>query len=1074
MSHDRFTTSREVYHRIRWDPRLDAREFVVGYDAHTEEMEEMPFEAFVPDGEIPWHRVWYFRRGADVVWDRRKRIDLLATLVPPAPEPEAPEPPQPASAPPSPAQRQPQYHEKHPFTPLPSYRYDSRALAWVEAPSPTSSPETLPAPAELSLASLNVLFDLYEPELLDTRRRTVAAISLLRSVDADIIALQEVTEPFLRELLATPWVREHFFLSEGPAATTVTPYGQVLLSRFPFVSMSQSVFSRDKRILAGQIALQGGSLWVATLHLTSNRDPSSGSARAAQLRTLVHWAQSLEASGPEGSDLVVAGDFNFGDDAPEVQTLAEAGFVDAWTTLRPGEAGYTYDPSRNAMAALTTSLGHSQRFDHVLVRSPSGRLTPRKVDLFGEEPISGRPSPGGDPLFVSDHFGLSCTLLRDAASRAVPTRKPVQGPPRVLSVPPVHQAAVVLIPPEELWGPIETLRSRHDRTYERWMPHVTLLYPFVPEEHFAEAEALIAEALRGIEPFQVTLSGFSHFEHRGSVTAWLRPEDRPHGALTALQAALQAVLPQCDEQGRKSENGFTPHLSVGQLKRSSPAEIRRTLSEWERDWKPLTFEAHEVCLISRRGDDPFEVRRRVPLGGGRKPGPGGNREPRGPGASEKPPARQPGPPKAARSAPEKTGMLREVLVARGEWASNEARQKRTQAVARLEALCERLGLGLHPYGSYLLGTGSASSDVDAVAVGPCHLSREDFARTLLQALSEQGGTASGRFVADAAIPMVKLSLDGVHFDVSYASCPEGVEPCPPAELLERHGEQLDIAGFRSLNGWADTNALLEAVEREGAGSERFRVVLRAVRAWAKARGVYSHALGYLGGLSWAVMAAWTSMRAPRDAASTDERLLSYFFETFAAWRWPQPVTVTPETARYSPQGKRDLMPVVAPALPPRNTARNVSRSTLQVLREEFTRARERILHARAEGTTAAWEALFEPTDFATEAPTRLVVSVEAPSPEAREMAGGWVLGHLTALVYRLEGDRRLFARPLPNARPEGPFFIGLSARGATGSEALSPKPGSALMKTMEEFRESFLTWSHRPQEASLTLQLTHL
>ncbi|HVG59264.1 MAG TPA: DUF504 domain-containing protein, partial [Hyalangium sp.] len=55
MSQDRFKTSREVYHRIRWDPRLDAREFVIGYDAHSEEMEEMPFEAFVPDGEIPWH-----------------------------------------------------------------------------------------------------------------------------------------------------------------------------------------------------------------------------------------------------------------------------------------------------------------------------------------------------------------------------------------------------------------------------------------------------------------------------------------------------------------------------------------------------------------------------------------------------------------------------------------------------------------------------------------------------------------------------------------------------------------------------------------------------------------------------------------------------------------------------------------------------------------------------------------------------------------------------------------------------------------------------------------------------------
>lgn len=1043
MSQDRFTTSREVYHRIRWDPRLDAREFVIGYDAHSEEMEEMPFGAFVPDGEIPWHRVWYFRRGREVVWDRRQRIDTLATLAPSASEEPAPPPP-PAVAPAREAPR---------FTPLPSYRYDPRTFAWVEDPRPpASSAESLPAPAELTVASFNVLFDLYDPELLDTRRRTAAALSLLRSVDADLIALQEVTGPFLRALLDTPWVREHFYLSEGTAATTVTPYGQVLLSRFPFASLSQCVFTRDKRIIAGELALRGGPLWVATLHLTSNRDPSGGGARAAQVRTLIDWALSLEASGEESPDLLLAGDFNFGDDAPELQSFTGAGFVDAWTALRPGEPGYTYDPARNALAALTTTSGRSQRLDRVLVRSASGRLTPRGVSLFGEAPLSGQPSPGGDPLFVSDHFGLSCLLARTVSARPEPAPKPNQGPPRVLSVPPVHQAAVVLIPPEELWSPIQALRARHDRNYRRWMPHVTLLYPFVPEEYFEEVEALIAPALRDITPFQVTLSGFGHFEHRGSVTAWLRPEDRPHGALQALQAALQAAVPHCDEQGRKSERGFTPHLSVGQLPRSGPAELRRTLSAWERDWKPLTFEAREVCLISRRGDVPFEVRRQVRLGGGGRPGPR----------------------KIATEAPtsqERRETLRPVLVARGEWESDEARQQRTAAVSRLESICAKQGLRLYPYGSYLLGTGSASSDVDAVAVGPSNLSREDFAQLLIQALGQEDRRANARYVADAAIPLVKLTLDGVHFDVSYARCPEGVEPTSPAELLARHGEQLDTAGFRSLNGWADSAALLEAVTREGAGLEHFRTVLRTVRAWAKARGVYSHALGYLGGLSWAVMAAWSCMRAPREAAGSAESLVAHFFGTFAAWPWPQPVTVTAETARYRPDGRRDQLPVIAPALPPRNTARNVSRSTLRVLREELTRAHEVVQRAHEEGTPEAWEALFEPADFAREPPARLVVSIEASSPEAREVAAGWVLGHLTALVYRLEGDRRLFARPFPPEQPEGPFTIGLSAKGAEGGEALSVRPGSTLAKTMDEFRESFLTWSHRPPEASLSVQL---
>ena len=37
-----------------------------------------------------------------------------------------------------------------------------------------------------------------------------------------------------------------------------------------------------------------------------------------------------------------------------------------------------------------------------------------------------------------------------------------------------HQSAVVLIPPREVWAPIQAIRREHDRHLRRWMPHVTL------------------------------------------------------------------------------------------------------------------------------------------------------------------------------------------------------------------------------------------------------------------------------------------------------------------------------------------------------------------------------------------------------------------------------------------------------------------------------------------------------------------------------------------------------------------------------------------------------------------------
>jgi uncharacterized protein (UPF0248 family) len=70
-------TSREVYDRIRWDPRIDPTRFVIGYESRLPEPREVAFTAFVPDGDIPWHRVLYFREGSRVVWDRRTRLDTV-------------------------------------------------------------------------------------------------------------------------------------------------------------------------------------------------------------------------------------------------------------------------------------------------------------------------------------------------------------------------------------------------------------------------------------------------------------------------------------------------------------------------------------------------------------------------------------------------------------------------------------------------------------------------------------------------------------------------------------------------------------------------------------------------------------------------------------------------------------------------------------------------------------------------------------------------------------------------------------------------------------------------------------
>jgi 2'-5' RNA ligase len=169
--------------------------------------------------------------------------------------------------------------------------------------------------------------------------------------------------------------------------------------------------------------------------------------------------------------------------------------------------------------------------------------------------------------------------------------------------------ALVVIPPESLWEPIQQIRRRFDRHVTRWMPHVTLLYPFRPREAFEEAERRIREACAGIAPFETTLAEFRSFAHGPtSHTMWLHPD--PPEPWLRLYGALQAAFPDCDDVA-KYDGGFTPHFSVGQAR--LPADLQERLGLIRADWHPLAFEVRELSLLVRDGEEPFRVDRAIPL-----------------------------------------------------------------------------------------------------------------------------------------------------------------------------------------------------------------------------------------------------------------------------------------------------------------------------------------------------------------------------------------------------------------------------------------------------------------------------
>lgn len=172
-----------------------------------------------------------------------------------------------------------------------------------------------------------------------------------------------------------------------------------------------------------------------------------------------------------------------------------------------------------------------------------------------------------------------------------------------------HHTAVVAIPPPQVWEPIQAIRRQYDRHVQRWMPHITLLYPFVPPAQFDEILPGLVQVGRQHAALQVTLATFQAFRHgSGKATIWLAPE--PRHALVTLQAALHAAFPAYDEQSRFS-TGFTPHLSVGQA--SSPRGRQYLLETLQAAWQPVQFTLTALTLIWREADGPFQMAHTIPL-----------------------------------------------------------------------------------------------------------------------------------------------------------------------------------------------------------------------------------------------------------------------------------------------------------------------------------------------------------------------------------------------------------------------------------------------------------------------------
>uniref|UniRef100_A0A6Q2Z9K1 polynucleotide adenylyltransferase n=1 Tax=Esox lucius TaxID=8010 RepID=A0A6Q2Z9K1_ESOLU len=319
------------------------------------------------------------------------------------------------------------------------------------------------------------------------------------------------------------------------------------------------------------------------------------------------------------------------------------------------------------------------------------------------------------------------------------------------------------------------------------------------------------------------------------------------------------------------------------------------------------------------------------------------------------------------------------------------------------SVIETVGGKIFTFGSYRLGVHTKGADIDALCVAPRHVERTDFFTSFLERLKEQEEVKDLRAVEEAFVPVIKLSFDNIEIDILFARL--ALQTIPENLDLRDDGllKNLDIRCIRSLNGCRVTDEILHLVPN----IENFRLTLRTIKLWAKRHNIYSNILGFLGGVSWAMLVARTCQLYPNAVAST---LVHKFFLVFSKWEWPNPVLLKqPEDCnlnlpvwdpRVTPSDRYHLMPIITPAYPQQNSTYNVSASTRAVMVDEFKQGlaiTDEILQNKAE-----WAKLFEAPNFFQKYKHYIVLLASAPTEKQHLEWVGLVESKIRILVGNLE------------------------------------------------------------------------
>ncbi len=467
----KFPTSVDFYYRLKHDPNIKTNGIKITYlDSMKKKYIDMDFSKWVfveNGGDIPMHRVYFFKFQDIIIWDREQKIINLEPVL--------------SSS---------KLHLPDNFT----------ILSWnILNPKDNSKKRS----------KKNNFANLTTKEI--DRMNKVCECIIKYAETIDIICLQEVNE-LMKENIKLALDEKFGKDTYSIAQTNLSTQDNILIiSKYQINSIEFITFSREKEAIKINMELEsGGIIDVYAVHLTSDSKSNSHHKRLEQLEKIyTHFSNSNQTK-----SCIICGDFN--EDNSTHRFLTETNKLVEYD-LNMNNNIYTFDPNTNPLAQENSNTQTSHTFDKFY---SCGSLHPIElVSIISDVKYSDHYAIKTKFAYeyMSDNgFSLSNANLSDEKN--------------ILSFSSNSETSTglfIVVPPHaDGYTQIQQLREEYDANYSKWMPHLSIRYGkngWIPESEFGIWTESNKNIIERINCFDIILDCVDYFFHENSWTIIIKP-----------------------------------------------------------------------------------------------------------------------------------------------------------------------------------------------------------------------------------------------------------------------------------------------------------------------------------------------------------------------------------------------------------------------------------------------------------------------------------------------------------------------------------------------------------------------